>query len=97
LKVHEGVYFFFAGPQFESPAEIVAARILGGDAAGMSTVTEALTAAHCGLPVLGLSIMTNMAAGVLDQPLSTEEVNETSQRVSGQFAAYFNQILRRLP
>ncbi len=97
LKVHEGVYFFFAGPQYESPAEIVAARILGGDAAGMSTVTEALTAAHCGMPVLGLSVMTNMAAGVLDKPLSAAEVNETSARVADQFAAYFTEILRRLP
>lgn len=97
LTIHEGVYFFFGGPQYESPAEIVAARILGGDAAGMSTVTEALTAAHCGLPVLGLSVMTNMAAGVLDQPLTAEEVTETSERVAEEFAVYFTEILRRLP
>ena len=97
LNIHEGVYFFFGGPQYESPAEIVAARILGGDAAGMSTVTEALTAAHCGLPVLGLSVMTNMAAGVLDQPLTAEEVTETSERVAEEFSAYFTEILRRLP
>lgn len=97
LTIHEGVYFFFGGPQYESPAEIVVARILGGDAAGMSTVTEALTAAHCGLPVLGLSVMTNMAAGVLDQPLTAEEVTETSLRVAEEFAAYFTEILRRLP
>jgi len=97
LGVHEGVYFFFTGPQYETPAEIRAARILGGDAAGMSTVTEALTAAHCGIPVLGLSMMTNMAAGVLDQPLSAEEVTETSLRVAGEFERYFTEILRRLP
>lgn len=97
LTVHEGVYFFFTGPQFETSAEIVAARMLGGDAAGMSTVTEALTAAHCGLPVLGLSVMTNMAAGVLDQPLTSEEVGETADRIAKEFALYFTEILRRLP
>ena len=97
LRIHEGVYFFFAGPQYESPAEIRAARILGGDAAGMSTVTEALTAAHCEIPVLGLSVMTNMAAGVLDQPLTSEEVTETSLRVAGEFEKYFTEILRRIP
>lgn len=97
LNIHEGVYFFFAGPQFESPAEIRAARILGGDAAGMSTVTEALTAAHCKIPVLGLSVMTNMAAGVLEQPLTSEEVTETSLRVAGEFEKYFTKILRRIP
>lgn len=97
LTVHEGVYFFFTGPQYETPAEIVAARTLGGDAAGMSTVTEALTAAHCGLPVLGLSVMTNMAAGVLDKPLTAEEVTETSERIAEEFACYFTEILRRLP
>ena len=96
LAVHEGVYFFFTGPQYESPAEIRAARLLGGDAAGMSTVTEALVAAQCGIPVLGLSVMTNMAAGVLDQPLSAEEVTETSLRVAGEFEKYFTEILRRL-
>jgi purine-nucleoside phosphorylase len=97
LNIHEGVYFFFAGPQYESPAEIRAARILGGDAAGMSTVTEALTAAHSKIPVLGLSVMTNMAAGVLDQPLTSEEVTETSLRVAGEFEKYFTEILRRIP
>ena len=96
LPIREGVYFFFTGPQYETPAAIRAARILGGDAAGMSTVTEALTAAHCGIPVLGLSVMTNMAAGVLDQPLTAEEVTETSLRVAGEFERYFTEILRRL-
>ena len=64
------------GPQFESPAEIRALRILGGDAVGMSTVTESITAAHCGMKVLGLSLITNMAAGVLEQPITAEEVGE---------------------
>jgi purine-nucleoside phosphorylase len=63
----------------------------------MSTVTEALTAAHSKIPVLGLSVMTNMAAGVLDQPLTSEEVTETSLRVAGEFEKYFTEILRRIP
>ena len=96
LTLHEGVYFFFPGPQFETPAEVRAARILGGDAVGMSTVTETLTAAHCGIPVLGLSLMTNMAAGVLDQKLSGEEVDETAKRVAPLLEAYFARVLKEL-
>ncbi len=91
LNVHEGVYFFFTGPQFETPAEIRAARLLGGDAAGMSTVTEALTAAHCGMPLLCLSVMTNMAAGVLDQPITSEEVDDVGKMIAGRFSAYIAQ------
>ena len=97
LTVHEGVYQFFTGPHFETPAEIRAARILGADAVGMSTVTEALTAAHCGMPLLGLSVMTNMAAGVLDQLLGTGEVMETARRISPLFQNYVTRIISRLP
>lgn len=75
IELKEGVYFYATGPQFETPAEIRAMRILGGDAVGMSTVTEAITAAHCGMKVLGISLISNMAAGVLDQPVTTEEVD----------------------
>lgn len=96
LTVHEGVYFYFTGPQFETPAEIRAARILGGDAAGMSTVTEALTAAHCGMPLLALSVMTNMAAGVLDAPLSTDEVDRTGEMIAREFSAYLTAIIQRI-
>ena len=96
LKVHEGVYFFFTGPQFETPAEIRAARILGADAVGMSTVTEALTAAHCGMPLMCLSVMTNMAAGVLDQPLTNEEVDETAKTIATRFGAYVTRIVSRM-
>ena len=96
LTAREGVYFFFTGPQFETPAEIRAARVLGGDAAGMSTVTEALTAAHCGLPVLCLSVMTNMAAGITDRRLSAEEVEETGRRIAGPFGDSLRMILARL-
>ena len=93
LTVHEGVYYFFTGPQFETPAEIRAVRILGADAVGMSTVTEALTAAHCGMPLLCLSVMPNMAAGVLDRPLTDSEVDETAKTISTRFAAYVRKIV----
>lgn len=96
LTVHEGVYMFFPGPQFETPAEIRAARLLGADAVGMSTVTEALTAAHCSMPLLALSVMTNMAAGVLDQPLSDEEVTETAGRISADFCSYVKDIVKAI-
>ncbi len=62
------------GPQYETPAEIRAARILGADAVGMSTVPEVIAASHCGLPVLGFTLITNMAAGILDRPLTEQEV-----------------------
>lgn len=96
LTVHEGVYFFMTGPQFETPAEIRAIRVLGGDAVGMSTVTEALTAAHCGLPVLAMSVITNMAAGILDQPLSGEEVDECGKMISGKFSAYLRNVIKKM-
>ncbi len=96
LKVHEGVYYFFTGPQFETPAEIRAVRILGADAVGMSTVTEALTAAHCGMPLMCLSVMTNMAAGVLDRPLTNDEVDETAKTIATRFSAYVTKIIGRI-
>ncbi len=93
LTVHEGVYMFFPGPQFETPAEIRAARVLGADAVGMSTVTEALTAAHCGLPLLAVSVMTNMGAGILNRPLSAEEVDETAKTIEHRFSEYMKKIV----
>lgn len=96
LTFHEGVYIFFPGPQYETPAEIRAARILGADAVGMSTVTEALTAAHCGMPLLCLSVMTNMAAGVLDQPLTANEVIDTAHSIAGKFSAYLTKVVGRI-
>ncbi len=93
LPLHEGVYFYMAGPQFETPAEIRAIRTLGGDAVGMSTVPEVIVAAQCGLPVLGLSCITNMAAGmVADRVVSDEEVTETAGAVS----ARFRELCRRV-
>jgi len=96
MNIHEGVYFFFTGPQYETPSEVRAARILGGDAVGMSTVTETLTAAHCGMPVLGFSMISNMACGILDQPLSEEEVTEMAQKAGPQFAEYLADVIRSL-
>ena len=96
LTLREGVYMFFTGPQYETPAEIRAARILGADAVGMSTVTEALTAAHCGMPLLCLSVMTNMAAGVLEQPLTSEEVLETATAVAKRLSVYLKKIIERI-
>ena len=93
LNFHEGVYMFFPGPQFETPAEIRAIRLLGGDAVGMSTVTEALTAAHCGLELLGFSVITNMAAGVLDCKLSDEEVGIAAAKIADRFGAYIERVI----
>jgi len=97
LKVHEGVYFYYQGPQFETPAEIRAERILGADATGMSTVPEALAAHQCGMPVLGLSFISNMAAGVTGQPLSGEEVEENAKLVAPLLLDYFGKIIKALP
>ena len=97
LTFREGVYMYFTGPQFETPAEIRAARILGADAVGMSTVPEALTAAHCGMPLLGLSVMTNMAAGVVpDQTLSDEEVRETAGQIAERFGKYVERVIEAI-
>ncbi len=96
LRVHKGVYYFCTGPQFETPAEIRAMRTLGADAVGMSTVTEALTAAHCKMPLLALSLITNMAAGMENKPVSGEEVGETAQRSSEMLIKYFKEILSNI-
>lgn len=98
LDVHlnEGVYMYFPGPQYETPAEIRAARLLGADMAGMSTVPEAIAARHCGMEVLGFSLATNMAAGILDQPLSEEEVLETGEACKAMFTKLMLRILESL-
>lgn len=96
IKINEGVYFYFVGPQFETPAEIRAIRAFGGDAVGMSTVTEAITASHCGMKVLGLSLISNMAAGVLDQPVTTEEVDETAEMAANDFKKLMREIIKQI-
>lgn len=85
LPLREGVYVMYSGPSYETPAEIRMFRALGGDAVGMSTVPEAIAARHAGLQVMGVSCITNMAAGVLPQPLSHAEVVETAGRVRAEF------------
>lgn len=93
IKLNDGVYMWFSGPSYETPAEIRMARILGADAVGMSTVPEVIAAKHCGIKVLGISCMTNMAAGILDTPLSHEEVTETSNRIKNDFAKLITDII----
>lgn len=92
----EGVYMFFPGPQYETPAEVRAARLLGADAVGMSTVPEAITAAHCGMKVLGFTLCTNMAAGVLAQPLSGDEVIAAGEAAGPKFTALVKDCLERM-
>ena len=96
IDLKEGVYMFFSGPNYETPAEIRAARVLGADAVGMSTVPEVIAASHCGLKVLGISCMTNMAAGILDQPLTHAEVLETSLRVRDKFTSLVKAVLKNM-
>jgi purine-nucleoside phosphorylase len=92
----EGIYFYYGGPNFETPAEIRAMRLLGADAVGMSTVTEALTAAHCGMDILALSLITNMAAGVLDTPISGEEIDRTAAQALTRIQALIKTVLAEL-
>ncbi len=96
LPLHSGVYAFMPGPSFETPAEIKMLGILGADIVGMSTVPEAIVAAHCGLEVLGIACVTNMAAGISSSPLSHEEVFETAQKAQDGFVLLIEKILMRL-
>jgi purine-nucleoside phosphorylase len=90
-----GVYVALLGPSYETPAEIRYLRTIGADAVGMSTVPEAIAARHMGLEVLGISCITNMAAGVLPQPLDHNEVMETARRVRGQFIGLLKEVIAR--
>jgi purine-nucleoside phosphorylase len=96
LPLEHGVYVAVHGPSYETPAEIFAFRTLGADAVGMSTVPEAIVARHMGLDVLGISCISNMAAGVLAQPLHHDDVMETTRRVGEQFIALLEGIIGRL-
>jgi purine-nucleoside phosphorylase len=96
LPVEHGVYIAVTGPSYETPAEIRAFRTLGADAVGMSTIPEAIVARHMGIEVLGISCISNMAAGILDQPRTEEEVIETTSRVRNSFIALLEGVIERL-
>ena len=96
MNVREGVYLATTGPSYETPAEILMFRRMGADAVGMSTVPEVIVANHCGIQVLGISVITNMAAGILKKPLSHEEVIEINKNMEKQFVEYLLKILRIL-
>lgn len=96
IEIHEGVYAAVAGPSYETPAEIRYLRAIGADLVGMSTVPEVIAARHMGVRVLGISCVTNMAAGILDQPLSHAEVLETAERVKGRFIALLRALIPQI-
>jgi purine-nucleoside phosphorylase len=96
LAVTHGVYIAVHGPSYETPAEIRAFRSLGADAVGMSTVPEAIVARQMNMEVLGISCITNMAAGVLPAPLNHDDVMETTRRVRAQFIAFLEGVVGRL-
>lgn len=96
VNIQTGVYTWFTGPTYETPAEVKMARILGGDAVGMSTVPETIVANHQGIKVLGISCITNMATGILDQPLDHDEVVETSMRVKEDFEKLLLDIIENI-
>ncbi len=96
LEIFEGVYAGVSGPSYETPAEIRALRAMGTDLVGMSTVPEAIAAAHLGVRVLGISCVTNMAAGILDQPITSEEVIATGERSASDLAALVRAVIPRI-
>lgn len=97
IPLKQGVYMLFAGPQYETPAEVRFARMAGADAVGMSTVPEAIAASHMRMNLLGISCMTNMGAGILNQPLNHEEVLEMGARVKDSFTKLVKLILTSWP
>ena len=96
IELREGVYMYFPGPQYETPAEIRFARTAGADAAGMSTAPEVITAAHCGMQVLGFTLLSNMAAGILPQPLTEQEVLDAGEAAKEKFSRLLLECLKRM-
>ncbi|MFC7391495.1 purine-nucleoside phosphorylase [Scopulibacillus cellulosilyticus] len=96
IDIKEGIYYATSGPSYETPAEVRMIRTLGGDAVGMSTVPEVIVARHSGLEVLGISCITNAASGILDQPLSHEEVIETTEKVKATFVQLVKAIVQKM-
>lgn len=96
LNLHEGVYLSLPGPNYETPAEIHAFRTMGADLVGMSTVPEVLAARHSGISVLGISCVTNMAAGITGAPLTAEEVFATGARIKNDFIALLKAVIPRI-
>ena len=96
MTLHEGIYAALLGPSYETPAEIRYLRTIGADLVGMSTALEVISARHMGIKVLAISCVTNMAAGILDQPLSHQEVMETGERVKTSFEALLRGVLPRI-
>jgi len=96
LTLRKGVYVWNTGPTYETPTEVKMLQVMGGDAVGMSTVPEVIVARHVGIDVLGISCISNMAAGILDQPLSHEEVIETTENVRETFISFVKNILAKL-
>ena len=96
LVIKEGVYMYGSGPSYETPAEARAVRFLGADAVGMSTVPEVLAAVHSGMKVLGISCISNMAAGIMDQPLTHQEVMETTEKIKDSFSNLVKKIVAKI-
>ncbi len=96
LEVKEGVYAFMAGPQYETPAEIRALRCLGADAVGMSTVAEVIEAVHCSIEILGISCITNEAAGMAKNPITDEEVIAVTSKIGKRFVDFLLEVVKRI-
>ena len=96
IDIYEGIYAAVPGPSYETPAEIQFLRTIGADVVGMSTVAEVVVARHCGIRVLAISVVTNMAAGILDQPIRHAEVLEIGQRIRAQFSHLLTSVLPKL-